>query len=510
MENGERVSNLDYTRGNIMNDLRLYFSDFFEVDEDIVESYGAVNISLINDLPLFIDPFLLFNSDREQYQKIHQDIITYLLFLQMQAEKFPEAPFGMLLSWYLFPEVKQTWLGFSLSGNTGRGLGRDFAANLHKGLLAVFKDFGKETITKSSHLEKLCLVSNLVGRDKISDFTTHFAKKYLLEYTSEFASRFLNPDQCRIFKVEKVEFNYETMTWKSNEYFLPCLNDDFVLLTPRDLLTRDDTFINKIDMLRNLRNIAPTVEDEMLRFELNNYFVDVLSRKKKEISQTEKDNAAVKLIMEYPELIDYYIKYKEDNKEEATSVSKQLVLEVKQLFNIQIQELTKLLFERTEFYKIERDSHEEAYKRVMFLKSVIEDMDGYRIFYLNGKQIKRESDLQIMYRLIWYASELDVNREINNGRGPVDFKISKGSSNASLVEFKLASNSKLKNNLAKQVEVYKKASCTDRAIKVILYFSDGEYRKVINILSELGLQGCKDIILIDAINNKPSASNVTI
>ena len=33
-----------------MTDLRLYFSDFFEVDEDIVESYGAVNISLINDL----------------------------------------------------------------------------------------------------------------------------------------------------------------------------------------------------------------------------------------------------------------------------------------------------------------------------------------------------------------------------------------------------------------------------------------------------------------------------
>lgn len=41
--------------------------------------------------------------------------------------------------------------------------------NLHKGLQTIFKDFGKETITKSSHLEKLCLISPLVGRDKISD-----------------------------------------------------------------------------------------------------------------------------------------------------------------------------------------------------------------------------------------------------------------------------------------------------------------------------------------------------
>lgn len=42
-----------------MEELKIYFSDFFDVDEDIIESYGAVNISLINDMPLFVDPFLL-------------------------------------------------------------------------------------------------------------------------------------------------------------------------------------------------------------------------------------------------------------------------------------------------------------------------------------------------------------------------------------------------------------------------------------------------------------------
>lgn len=493
-----------------MSEIRLYFSDFFGVDEDTVESYGAVDISLINDLPLFIDPFLLFNSEKEDYQKIHKEIISYLLFLQMQAGKYQLENTGMISSWYLFPEIKQTWLGFSLDGNSGRGLGKDFALNLHKGLQTVYKDFGREKITKSPHLEKLCLISHLVGRDKISDFTTNFAKKYLLKYTSNFASEYLEVNQCKKFSIPKVEFNYETMTWISKEYILPCFNDDFVLLTPRDLLTRDDTFINRTDMVRNLRNIAPTVEDAALRFELNNYFMEVLSKKKKEMSKTDKDKAAGMIIINHPEIIDYYIKYKEDNKEEATSVSKLVVQEVKQLFNTQLQELVKLLFEKTEFYRTEPDSHEEAYKRVMFLKSVIEDMDGYRIFYLNGNPIKRESDLQIMYRLVWFASELDVNREVNNGRGPVDFKISKGTMNSTIVEFKLASNSKLKNNLAKQVEIYKKANCTDRAIKVILYFSDDEYNKVVTVLNQLGLQGCKDIVLIDATNNKPSASNVAI
>lgn len=491
-----------------MKGLKIYFSDFFGVDEDIIESYGAVNISMINDMPLFVDPFLLFNSDKEEYQKIHNDIIKYLLFLQEQTERYPSPPPGMLSMWYTFSEVKQTWLGFSLEGNAGRGLGKDFAKSLHNGLKTIFKDFGKETITQSSHLEKLCLISPLVGRDKISDFTTNFTKKYILKYTAIFATTYLEPEQCRRFIVPKVEFSFDTHTWKSGEYVLPCFADDYVLLTPRDMLTRDDTFINRMDMIGNLPNIAPSIDDAALRFALNQYLTDILPRKKKEMSKTDKERVATSLIAEHPELIDHYIKYKEETEEQATSISKQVVQEVKQLFNCQLQELAKLLHENTEFYSSSGASHDEAYRRVLFLKTVIEDMDGYKIFYLDGKPIRRENDLQIMYRLVWYATEFDVNREVNNGRGPVDFKVSKGSRDATLVEFKLASNSKLKKNLANQVEIYKKASCTDRAIKVILYFTEEEYSKVNRVLNDLGLQGCKDIVLIDATDNKPSASTV--
>lgn len=491
-----------------MGCLNIYFSDFFGIDEDIIETYGAVNISLINDMPLFIDPFLLFNSEKEEYQEIHNNIIQYLLFLQNQAEKYPSPPAGMLSAWYRFPEVKQNWLGFSLDGNSGRGLGKEFANHLHKGLQSIYKDFGKETVTRSSHLEKLCLISPLVGRDKISDFTANFAKKYILEYTENFAKTYLNPEQCRNFSVAKVSFNYETLSWVTKEYFLPCYNDDYVLLTPRDLLTRDDTFINKSDMIHSLQNIAPSIDDLALRFALNQYLMDILPKKKKEMSKAEKERAATALIESHPELIDHYIKFKEENEEEATSISKQVVQEVKQLFNLQLKELVELLHCNTDFYTTQTNSHEEAYQRVMFLKKVIEDMDGYRLFYLNDKPIRKESDLQIMYRLVWYASDFDVNREVNNGRGPVDFKISKGSKDSTLVEFKLASNSKLKKNLENQVEIYKQANCTDRAIKVILYFTEEEYNKVVTVLNDLQLSGCEDIVLIDAIDNKVSASNV--
>lgn len=481
------------------------------MDEDIIESYGAVNISLINDLPLFIDPFLLFNSENPDFQAIHNEMIDYLLFLQKISERTPKLNSGMKKVWFSFSEVKQTWLGFSLSGNAGCGMGNDFANSLFEGLNSIFKDFGKEKITKGHHMEKLCLISPRVGRDKISDFTTNFAKQYLLEYTQEFARIYLEPEQCKEFSVGKVCFNWKTTSWMTKKYYLPYYDGDYVLLTPKAMLTRDDTFINRIDMIRNLQEIAPAISDDALRFELEMYFRDILSKKKKEMSQTEKDDIATQIIKQHPELIDYYVKYKEDNQAEATSISKEKVKEVELLFNNQISQLITLLNEKTEFYHSIPDAHEEARKRAKFLKHVIEDQDGYKLFFANGKPIKREADLQVIYRLVWYGSPLDVNREVNNGRGPVDYKISYGKKNATLVEFKLASNSKLKQNLAKQVEVYKAASETNRAIKVILYFSEKEYEKLCTILNDFGIAECEDIILIDARDdNKESASNVKI
>ena len=91
-----------------MNGVKIYFSDFFDISDDVIETYGAVNISLINDLPLFIDPFLLFNSEDEQLREIHDEMISYLKFLQIQSEEIKEPTAGMLKAWYLFSEVKQT------------------------------------------------------------------------------------------------------------------------------------------------------------------------------------------------------------------------------------------------------------------------------------------------------------------------------------------------------------------------------------------------------------------
>lgn len=112
-----------------------------------------------------------------------------------------------------------------------------------------------------------------------------------------------------------------------------------------------------------------------------------------------------------------------------------------------------------------------------------------------------------MYRLTWFGSAADVTREANDGRGPADFKVSQDSTDKTLVEFKLASNTKLKRNLQNQSGIYERASDAKRTIKVIVYFTAAQLSRVRKILKELDLEHDDVVVLVDARrDNKPSGS----
>ena len=501
--------------------MKVYFSDFFDVNPDVIGKYGAFNVSLINDFPLFIDPFLLFNSDKKEYQEMHAEILHYLSFLRDQSVSMTQVSYGLLRSWYCFPEVKQTWLGYSKIGNKGRGPGMEFARALSDNLQGVFSNFDENKISRSSHLEKLCLIKENIGRDNISDFITNLIKGYLLKYTQNFAQKNIDKSYLHKFTVRHTKFNYKTFTWNAEKFILPSWSVsqnkvDFVLLTPKDLLTKDDNWINKTDLYNKFNDIVSSLENNELRSQLNFYFSQSLPKpeytkkgKEKAFRKTDIAAAVNAVIKKYPEFLDYYIKYKEDHGEDAKSISKERVEEVYNLFVDELSKFINQLSEKTDFYQKEGDTLEESFDRVKFLKDVIENKDGYRLFYVKGKPIKRESDIHIMFRLTWYASASAVSREANEGRGPVDFVISKGAFDKTLVEFKLASNSKLRQNLTNQVEIYKKAHDTEKSIKAILFFSKKEEEKVKNILVDLGISNEKYVVLIDARkDNKLSASMV--
>ena len=499
-----------------------------------MKDHGTFDVSLINDLPMFIDPFLLFNSEKPEYQVLHREMIKYLKFLRNKSIG-SALDKGSIYAWYVFKEIKQNWLGFSLSGNRGRGLGPDFAEALHENFNTVFKGFGEEDIPESPHFEKLTLFDEGVGKDNVSDFTTNLIKKFLLDYTQEFARQHIDPALTKDFAVGRAYFNYKTETWVTKTYRLPAFFDDFVLLTPQDLLTKDDLWINQRDLVGDYTEIVDSIHDMQLRTQINNYFSRELSiilerkeqrrrealakrRKSKkpprflrplEPSEADRKLAKWKAIHKFPDILDYYLALKEKNGDEAVQLSQESVDQIKRQFVEQVEKLVALLEEHTNFYSEPTDSYEAALKRAQYLKDVIENNDGWRIFYLNGQPITRERDVHILYRLTWFASDFDVNSEANSGRGPVDFAISKGSKNKALAEFKLASNPQLADNLEHQTKIYQRAHRTSKSVKVIIYYNEAELARVQSILKQLDINKDQSIVLVDARNdNKQSASKV--
>lgn len=483
----------------------IYFSDVFHVSEELLEEYGAFNISLITDLPLFIDPFLLFYSEKQEYQHLHDQMINYLRFLRDKS-KLGIADPALIKSWYYFSEIKQNWLGFSESGNYGRGLGHDFANALNINLVEVFRNFGKEKVTSSSHIEKLCLINPGVGRDMISDFTTNLIKDYLLKYTERFTRKYIKANQRRLVSVNRARFDYNREHWIPAKFELPIFEGDFVILTPRDILTKDETWISHRDMINRFADIPDAIENDSLRAEINNYFYRAIPEDRKP-TKKEYERVISSVLLKFPEIIDYYIKIKEDTGDEALADSAIKIYESDQLYIKKFGFLASLLHKFTAFYKVPETTRKETLQKIKFFKDIIENKGGYQIFYINGQPVRREKDLHIMFRLVWHRTPSDVSREVNDGRGSADFKISRGAIDKTIVEFKLASNPQLKRNLQNQVEIYKKASDANTGFKVIVFFTEEEQIKVENILYELNFDKNPNIILIDARqDNKPSAS----
>ena len=491
--------------------MEIYFSDFFRVTPRDLERYGAFNISLVADLPLFLDPFLIFNSRKPHYKKLHRSMVRYLHFLHKKSRSQSLSP-ALLGSWYRFPEITENWLGFSETGNQGRGLGQKFASALHENLGLLFSGPKGKQITKGVHLEKLCLIDEGVGKDNISDFTTNLIHGYLLDYTSKFARKHIDTKLRGTVVVRKARFNYQTETWESRAYNLPLFQNHHVLLTPKELLTRDDTWINRNDLFEDFDRLPEAIPNDHLREQISNYFLSLLpkpskKRKRKKPTKAEHSHAVAQTLKRFPEMIDYYIRDKEVRGSQARAASNAKVAASSELFVDQIKELRRLLETSTEFYKAEVNSYQAAHDRALYLKDVIENKGGHRLFYSKGKPIEREADLQVIYRFTWFRTSFDVGREANDGRGPVDYKITKGAIDKSLVEMKLASNSSLERNLQNQTAVYEKASDAKRSVKIIICFSKAEQTRVDVILKRLKMLGDPSVVVIDARkDNKPSGS----
>ncbi len=140
-------------------------------------------------------------------------------------------------------------------------------------------------------------------------------------------------------------------------------------------------------------------------------------------------------------------------------------------------------------------------------KNWVEIRQGYLVIKdSDEKRIQRTLDLLAGH--ICKENNWDLSAETNNGRGPVDFKISRGN-DKTVIEIKLTSNSEYVHGLEVQIEEYAKAEDTDK--KIYLLINNGRnserVKSVLNKREKMVNEGKNPahVVVIDA-TPKPSAS----
>ena len=194
------------------------------------------------DLPLGIDPFLMFKSRDEELRRLHQ-IITDHFNAGITAVSSGRLDIADEI--FDFPEVAAIGLGYTKSGKRGSGLG------------GYLRDLIIETLKASPglqergvlHVEEMQLLASGIGPDRISDISANILKGYLIEYTQRQAEIWGVPLR-RGIPLPHI-YDERTQSWVDSYVDLPVspVDDAPVLFVPRRIV-RALPWINYDDFLQ--------------------------------------------------------------------------------------------------------------------------------------------------------------------------------------------------------------------------------------------------------------------
>jgi hypothetical protein len=198
---------------------------------------------LQEDISLYLDPFLLWKSESEQYQRLHSQLLVFFEHLREQilAGRRTQA-MQILMECRETPEIG---LGYSLGSKRGSSIGPGLANRI----LDVYEEIPQIQETGLNHIEVLGLVVPKLAEDRISDLTAAILKGFFVAFSEDRARTHAIP--TKRFQLDSI-YDFERRLWKPLTCDLPFnpLDDTPLLLAPLNLL-RHLPWINYADYYRS-------------------------------------------------------------------------------------------------------------------------------------------------------------------------------------------------------------------------------------------------------------------
>ncbi len=158
-----------------MSFIRPRLSDFHNLFLPQAETDFAIPF-LDEDIPLYVDPFLLWRSPSQQDQALHTSLINsfnHLGYLAKQGRGQDATDLLIALS-----ECDEVGLGLSR-----KRLGHKIGAQTAGKILGLFHDIPQYYKSGFVHFEEIQFFVEHISKDRISDFACSFLKSFLIDYT---------------------------------------------------------------------------------------------------------------------------------------------------------------------------------------------------------------------------------------------------------------------------------------------------------------------------------------
>ncbi|QHO76521.1 hypothetical protein ACH79_31780 [Bradyrhizobium sp. CCBAU 051011] len=454
---------------------------------------------LFADTKLFIDPFLIFdNEGTEEFKGSHAEVVQFFDFvfkLIAQSKGQTSSPhWKQAVTLLELGEVHELCIGYSGSGTQGAGSGRGLATQMARGLYAAVQ----QGVTRLEHFEEVQIFEERIGADRISDATAGILRNRLAKYTEAIAKKYELPTQE--IRYLRAFFDITRGRWQAARYELPLnpYSEHPVLLVPEDYLRALPT-INPSDFW----DYCFDTQNETIRREFGN-----------DITRNVDKATIIDLARRHPELREKYVKAKETEGSEPYNLNTDphgyyqpyLVARGwagKNIVHCLIassDDLFRSILQFTNQYK-----------------NYVENNEGWRLLWNDDKSPKREIAFQALFSGViipfCQANNIDISKEANIGRGPVDFKFSQGYSSRVLLEAKLASNSKFWSGLTKQLPMYLKAEQIDKGIFLVACQREADFKRIPGISTiaaevSAGANVQIEVIAVDCLYGPPSASKL--
>ncbi len=472
------------------------FSEAFNVKQQADDTWFDPILNL--DSKLFIDPFLIYSQQIEFFEDAHDDIITifnkaYMLISRVAGDSSHNS-WKKASNILLFPEAQEFCIGYATANQTGSGTGRGFSKLMCE---AIWESI-EAGIQEIKHFEEIGILREGIGADRISDITASILKYRFIKYTESVCKKHQIPTNA--LRYDHGVYNDQYTRWMPLEANLPrnpCTGAP-VILTPKKFL-RDLPTISADTFWGYCREN----ENEQIR---TDFSID--------ISQGVKKSDIIRFAKEHPAIRQKYISAIEKQRPDPYDLEK----DKNGVFGW--YEASKVYCKKSPvsvYFQNEDEFKETIKSLVMEFRNYVENNGGWKLLWNDNFTPKREEASQFLMQGIlkhWCrANNIDLSREVNIGRGPVDFKISQGHEFRTLLELKLAKNTKFWGGLTKQLPKYMEAESVSIGYFIAVLKTENDFRRMKDIqakVEEVNKATKYQIysLFIDATRDKPSASNL--